>query len=82
LSILRGFESKNETAGKAAKEALDQEVDNTYKVVKSYWSKWVKQEFWQVRQDEWKSSESHMATVKPNIRRYSSTEGAQFTAKK
>jgi hypothetical protein len=26
----------------AAKEALNQEMDNTYKVVKSDWSKWVK----------------------------------------
>jgi trans-2-enoyl-CoA reductase len=34
---------RNETADKAAKEALHQEVDNTYyKVVKSDWSKWVR----------------------------------------
>jgi ribonuclease HI len=32
----------NETADKAAKEALNQEVDDTYKMVKSDWSKWVK----------------------------------------
>jgi ribonuclease HI len=32
----------NETADKAAKEALIQEVDSTYKVVKSDWSKRVK----------------------------------------
>jgi hypothetical protein len=39
----------NETADKAAKEALNQEVDNTYKMVKSDWSKWVKRKSWQVR---------------------------------
>jgi hypothetical protein len=65
----------NETVDKAAKEALNQEVENTYKVVKSDWSKWVKWKSWQVRQDEWKSSGNPMATVKPKIRRYSSTEG-------
>jgi hypothetical protein len=65
----------NETADKAAKESLNQEVNNTYKVVKSDWSKWVKRKSWQVRQDEWKSSVNLMATVKPNIRGYSSTEG-------
>jgi ribonuclease HI len=32
----------NETVDKAAKEALNLKVDNTYKVVKSDWSKWVK----------------------------------------
>jgi hypothetical protein len=63
----------NETADKVAKEALNQEMDNTYKVVKSDWSKWVKRKSWQVRQDEWKASENIMATVKLN--RYSSTEG-------
>jgi hypothetical protein len=43
----------NETVDKAAqKKALNQEVDNTYKVVKSDWSKWVKRKSWQVRQDE------------------------------
>jgi hypothetical protein len=42
----------NEAADKAAKE----EVDNTYKVVKSDTSKWVKRKRWQVRQDGWKSS--------------------------
>jgi hypothetical protein len=50
---------------------LNQEVDNTYKVKKS---DWVKRESWQVRQDEWKFSGNLMTTVKPNIRRYSSTE--------
>jgi isoaspartyl peptidase/L-asparaginase-like protein (Ntn-hydrolase superfamily) len=30
----------NETAAKAVKQALNQEVDNTYKVVKLDWSKW------------------------------------------
>jgi hypothetical protein len=65
----------NETAYKAEKEALNQEVDSTYKVVKSDWSKWVKQKSWQVRQYEWKTSGNLMATVKPIIRRYSSTEG-------
>jgi hypothetical protein len=65
----------NETADKAAKKALNQEVDNTYKVMKADWTKWVKRKSWQVRQDEWKSSLNLMATVKPNIRRYSSTEG-------
>jgi hypothetical protein len=64
----------NEKADKATKEALNQEMDNTYKVVKSDWSKWVKRKNWQVRQDEWKSSVNLMATVKPNIRRYSSTK--------
>jgi hypothetical protein len=44
----------NKTVEKAAKEALNQEVDNTYKVVKSDWSIWVKRKNWQVRQDEWK----------------------------
>jgi hypothetical protein len=39
----------------AAKETLNQELDNTYKVVKSGLSKWVKRKSWQVRQDEWKS---------------------------
>jgi hypothetical protein len=63
----------NEKADKAAKEALNQEVDNTCKVVKSDWSKWVKRKSWQVRQDEWKSSGNPMATVKPNIRRYGGT---------
>jgi ribonuclease HI len=43
----------NETADQAVKQALNQEVDNTYKVVKSDWSKWVKGKSWQ---DEWKSS--------------------------
>jgi hypothetical protein len=43
----------NKTADKAAKEALNQEVANTYKVVKSDWSKWVKPKSWQVMQDEW-----------------------------
>jgi hypothetical protein len=55
-------------------ETLNQEVDNTYKVVKSHWSKYVKRKSWQVRPDEWKSSGNPMATVKANIRRYSSTE--------
>jgi hypothetical protein len=32
----------NVTADKAAKEALNQEVDNTYMVMKSDWSKWLK----------------------------------------
>jgi hypothetical protein len=32
----------NETVDKAAKETVNQEVDNTYKVVKSDWSKSVK----------------------------------------
>jgi hypothetical protein len=41
---------------KVNEKALNQEVDNTYKVVKSDWSKWVKRKSWQVRQDEWKSS--------------------------
>jgi hypothetical protein len=59
----------NETADKAVKETLNQEVDNTYKVVKSHWSKNVKRKSWQVRPDEWKSSENTMATVKANIRR-------------
>jgi hypothetical protein len=59
----------NETADKAAKEALNQEQENTYKVVKSDWSKWVKRKSWQVTQDELKSSGNLMATVKPNIRR-------------
>jgi hypothetical protein len=46
----------NETADKTAKEALNQYVDkNTYKVVKSDWSKWMKWQSWQVKQDEWKS---------------------------
>jgi hypothetical protein len=57
----------NETADKAAKEALNQEVDKTYKGVKSDWSKWVKRKGWQVRQNEWNSSGNPMATVKPNI---------------
>jgi hypothetical protein len=69
------FIEGNETADKAAKEALNQEVGNTYKMVKSDWSKWVKRKSWQVRQDEWKSSGNPMATVKPNIRRYRSTDG-------
>jgi hypothetical protein len=51
-----------ETADKAAKEVLNQEVDNTYKV--------VKRKSWQLRQDECKSSGNLMATVEPNIRRY------------
>jgi hypothetical protein len=51
----------NEMADKAAKKALNQEVDNTYKVVKSDWSKWVKRKSWQVRQDERKSSGNLMA---------------------
>jgi multidrug efflux pump subunit AcrB len=62
----------NETADKATKETLNQ--DNTYRVVKSQWSKWAKRNSWQVSQDEWKSSGNTMATVKANIRRYSSTE--------
>jgi hypothetical protein len=56
-------------------QALNQEVDNTCKVGKSHWRKWVKRKSWQIRQDEWKSSGNLMATVKQNIRRYSSTEG-------
>jgi hypothetical protein len=59
----------NEMADKAAKKTLNQEVDNTYKVVKSDWSKWMQRKSWQVRQDEWKSSGNLMATVKPNIHR-------------
>jgi hypothetical protein len=66
---------ENKTADKAAKEALNQEMDNTYKVVMSDWSKWVKRKSWQVMQDEWKSSGNPMATIKPNICRYSSTDG-------
>jgi hypothetical protein len=66
---------ENEAADKAAKEVLNQNVDNTYKVVKSDWIKWVKRKSWPVRQNEWKSSGNLMATVKPNIREYSSTEG-------
>jgi hypothetical protein len=65
----------NETADKATQEEPNQEVDNAYKVVKSDWSKWVKRESWQVKQDEWKSSGNLMTTIEPNIRRYSSTEG-------
>jgi hypothetical protein len=49
----------NETVDKAAKEALNLKVDNTYKVVKSDWSKWVKRKSWQVRQDEWKLRKPH-----------------------
>jgi hypothetical protein len=65
----------NETADKAEKDALNQEMDNTYKVVMSDWDKWVKRKSWQVKQDEWKSSGNPMAMVKPNTRRDSSTEG-------
>jgi hypothetical protein len=32
----------NETVDKAEKETLNQEVENTCKVVKSDWSKWAK----------------------------------------
>jgi ribonuclease HI len=32
----------NEKVDKAKKEALNQEVDNIYKVVKSDWTKWVR----------------------------------------
>jgi hypothetical protein len=39
----------NETPDKAAKEALNEEVENTYKVVKSNWSIWAKRKSWQVR---------------------------------
>jgi hypothetical protein len=56
----------NETVDRAAEKALNQEVDNTYK---------VKLKSWPVRQDEWESSGNPMAMVKPNIRKYSSTEG-------
>jgi ribonuclease HI len=55
---------RNETTGKAAKEVLNQEVHNTYKLMKSDWSKWMKRKSWQVRQDEWKSSGKLMATVR------------------
>jgi hypothetical protein len=39
----------NETTDKVAEEALNQEVDDTYKVVKSDWNKWIKRKSWQVR---------------------------------
>jgi hypothetical protein len=41
-------------------------------------SKWATRKSWQVRQDEWKRSGNLMATVKPNIRRYSSNEKEIF----
>jgi hypothetical protein len=38
----------NESADKAAKEELNQKVDDTYTEVESDWSKWVKRKSWQV----------------------------------
>jgi predicted adenine nucleotide alpha hydrolase (AANH) superfamily ATPase len=65
----------NERADKAAKDALDQNVETTIKVVKSDYCKWVKKNSRQMWQNEWKSSTSSMVTIKPHIDRYKSTEG-------
>jgi hypothetical protein len=46
----------NERAVKAAKEALDQNVEMGIKFVKSDYTKWVKEKCKERRQDEWRNS--------------------------
>jgi hypothetical protein len=54
----------NETVDKAAKEALNQAVDNSYKVVMSDWSKRVERKSWQSwnRDYGWDTQTSHTHT--------------------
>jgi ribonuclease HI len=65
----------NEHADKAAKEALDQNVETTIKVVKSDYCKWVKEKIRQRWQNEWRSFSSSMVTIKPHVDINKSTEG-------
>jgi hypothetical protein len=65
----------NERANKVAKDALDQNVETTIKVVKSDYFKWVKEKSRQRWQNQWRSSTSSMVTIKPHVDRYESTEG-------
>jgi hypothetical protein len=58
---------------KAAKDALDQNVEMTIKVVNSDYCKWVKEKSKQMWQSEWRSSTRSMVTIK-HVNRYKSTE--------
>jgi hypothetical protein len=58
------------TGNEASKDALDQNVETTIKVVKSDYCKWVKEKSRQRWQNEWGSSTSSMVTVKPHVNRY------------
>jgi hypothetical protein len=53
----------NERADKVAKDALDQNVETTIKVVKSDYCKWVKDKNRQRWQNEWRNSTSSMVTI-------------------
>jgi hypothetical protein len=65
----------NDRADKAAKDALDQNVVTTIKVVKSDYCNWVKEKSSQGWQNERRSSANSMVTIKPHVDRYKNTEG-------
>jgi uncharacterized protein YdgA (DUF945 family) len=63
----------HERAEKEVKNALNQNVETTIKVVKSDY--WVKKKSRQRWKNEWRSSISSMVTIKPHVNRNKSTEG-------
>jgi predicted secreted protein len=60
----------NERAGKAAKEVFDQNVEMRIIVVKSDYTKWIKEKCKERRQDEWRNSTNNMVTTKPQIQKH------------
>jgi hypothetical protein len=65
----------NERADKAAKESLNQNIETRIKVVKSDFTKWVREKSKERRQEEWRNSTNNMATIKPQFHRFKNTEG-------
>jgi hypothetical protein len=65
----------NDRADKAAEEALEQEVATGHKVSKLDYCRWVKEEFKRKCQNDWSNSGNTMMATKPDVNRYSNTEG-------
>jgi ribonuclease HI len=62
----------NEKADLAAKNALNNAINDEIKTITRDWINWIKQQQLARRQQEWMSANNAMSTIKPNIRRYTS----------
>jgi hypothetical protein len=65
----------NERAYRAAKDALEQEVEAGHKVGKLDYCRWIKEEFKRKRQNDWSNSGNTMVATKPDVNRYRNTKG-------